>query len=285
MTGHRDIWLIANQGSGSVREEVLAKLDQCCADSNLCIARRSTFPVDGIPDRQELARLGIETVVTLGGDGTINAVVSALAGWDGAVLPLPGGTQNLLTKRLHGDVEVDSVMNAFAGVSARRIRPQIIRCREGLALAGLLVGPGTSWNEVREAMRAGNAAAMLAAIGTAIEGTTGKPPVRITRPEAGDEAGYPILELVPHADGIDVAAYHARSGAEFVGQTWALLRQEFREGPHETYGPFAEVEVASTGRDPLDLLLDGEPADGGVRETFTLDTCPVDLVATLPEGG
>ena len=246
MTGHRDIWLIANQGSGSVREETLAKLDQCCASSDLCIAKRSTFPDDGIPDRQELARLGIDTVVTLGGDGTINAVVTELAGWDGAVLPLPGGTQNLLTKRLHGDVEVDAVMDAFAAGTARRIRPKIIRCQSGVALAGLLVGPGTSWNEVREALRAGDPGAMLAATGAAIEGTTGRPPVRIARPEAGDEVGYPILELVPHSGGIDVAAYHARSGADFVGQTWALLRQEFREGPHETFGPFPEVELASS---------------------------------------
>ena len=285
MTGHRDIWLIANQGSGSVREETLAKLDQCCASSDLCIAKRSTFPDDGIPDRQELARLGIDTVVTLGGDGTINAVVTELSGWDGAVLPLPGGTQNLLTKRLHGDVEVDAVMDAFAAGTARRIRPNIIRCRSGVALAGLLVGPGTSWNEVREALRAGDPGAMLAATGAAIEGTTGRPPVCIARPEAGDEAGYPILELVPHSGGIDVAAYHARSGADFVGQTWALLRQEFREGPHETFGPFPEVELASTGSEPLDLLLDGEPADGRERENFTLDACPVDLIATLAEDG
>ena len=285
MTGHRDIWLIANQGSGSVREETLAKLDQCCASSDLCIAKRSTFPDDGIPDRQELARLGIDTVVTLGGDGTINAVVTELAGWDGAVLPLPGGTQNLLTKRLHGDVEVDAVMDAFAAGTARRIRPKIIRCQSGVALAGLLVGPGTSWNEVREALRAGDPGAMLAATGAAIEGTTGRPPVRIARPEAGDEVGYPILELVPHSGGIDVAAYHARSGADFVGQTWALLRQEFREGPPETFGPFPEVELASTGSEPLDLLLDGEPADGRERENFTLDACPVDLIATLAEDG
>jgi len=285
MTGHRDIWLIANQGSGSVREETLAKLDQCCASSDLCIAKRSTFPDDGIPDRQELARLGIDTVVTLGGDGTINAVVTELSGWDGAVLPLPGGTQNLLTKRLHGDVEVDAVMDAFAAGTAQRIRPKIIRCRSGVALAGLLVGPGTSWNEVREALRAGDPGAMLAAPGAAIEGTPGRPPVCIARPEAGDEAGYPILELVPHSGGIDVAAYHARSGADFVGQTWALLRQEFREGPHETFGPFPEVELASTGSEPLDLLLDGEPADGRERENFTLDACPVDLIATLAEDG
>ena len=285
MTGHSDIWLIANQGSGSVREETLAKLDQCCASSDLCIAKRSTFPDDGIPDRQELARLGIDTVVTLGGDGTINAVVTELSGWDGAVLPLPGGTQNLLTKRLHGDVEVDAVMDAFAAGTARRIRPNIIRCRSGVALAGLLVGPGTSWNEVREALREGDPGAMLAATGAAIEGTTGRPPVRIALPEAGDEAGYPILELVPHSGGIDVAAYHARSGADFVGQTWALLRQEFREGPHETFGPFPEVELASTGSEPLDLLLDGEPADGRERENFTLDACPVDLIATLAEDG
>ena len=35
----------------------------------------------------------------------------------------------------------------------------------------------------------------------------------------------------------------------------------------------------------IDLLLDGEPADGRERENFTLDACPVDLIATLAEDG
>ena len=280
MTGKHNIWLIANAGSGSVRDEVLASLDTACEKHGVCIAERSTFPDDDIPSRDDLARRGIETVVTLGGDGTINAVVSALAGWDGAILPLPGGTQNLTPKRLHGDADVDTVFAAFASGEARRVRPGIVRSTKGIALAGLLVGPGTSWNAVREAMRDGDAGTMISAIGTAIEGTTGNPPVRIAEPEVGEPQGYPIIELIVDAGGIDIAAYHARNSADLLGQTWALLRQEFRDGPHETYGPFERIVLASSGNETLDLLLDGEPAPGDVRETFTLEPCPVDLMAT-----
>lgn len=266
-----------------MREDTLASLDKACEKFGICIAERSTFPEDGVPSREVLAQRGIETVVTLGGDGTINAVVSALAGWDGAILPLPGGTQNLTPKRLHGDAEVDAVFAAFAAGKARRVRLGIIRSTRGIALAGLLVGPGTSWNAVREAMRDGDAGTMISAIGTAIEGTTGNPPVRVAEPEVGEEEGYPIIELIVEGDGIDIAAYHARNGADFLGQTWALLRQEFREGPHETYGPFERIVLASSGNETLDLLLDGEPRPGDVRETFTFEPCPVDLMATASE--
>ena len=285
MAEQRDIWLVANEGSGSVREELLANLHASCAQSDLCIVGRSDFPRDSIPSPQDLAARGIDTLFALGGDGTINAVVSALAGWEGAILPLPGGTQNLLTHRLHGDAEVDTVVSSFARGKAERVRPRIIRSSQGLALAGLLIGPGTSWNEVREALRHGDPAEMLRATGTAIEGTTGRPPVRIAEPAVGQREGYPIIELVPHAGGMDAAAYHARTGADFVAQTWALLRQEFREGPHDTLGPFDRLVLESTGGEPLDLLLDGEPAHAGPRETFTLEPCPVDLIATMPGGG
>ena len=283
MTGKRKIWLVTNAGSGSVREELLANVDDVCAEQGVRIAARSHFPNDSIPSREDLSALGVETVVTLGGDGTINAVVSALAGWDGAILPLPGGTQNLTPKRLHAEASAEEVFAAWARGDGRRVRLQIIRARSGMALAGVLVGPGTSWNDVREALRDGDPGGMLGAVGAAIEGTAGNSPVRIVQPEAGDREGYPLVELVPHGNGLDVVAYHARTGADFAGHTWALLRQEFREGPHESYGPFEKVTLASTDGEPLDLLLDGEPADGDTRETFSLDTWPVDLIATQPD--
>lgn len=283
MADEIDIWLITNEGSGSVRDELLADLHDACESSGLCIAARTTFPSEEIPTREELERREIEVVVTLGGDGTINAVVSALAGWSGAILPLPGGTQNLLTKRVHGDAVVHEVVHAFAKGRSRRARPTIIRSSQGFALAGLLVGPGTSWNDVREAMRDGEPAKMLASVGTAIDGTTGSAPVRVAEPEVGEREGYPILELVPHAGGLDVAAYHARTGADFVAQTWALLRREFREGPHDSFGPFDTLVLESCAGEPLDLLIDGEPADAGPRESFRLEDCPVDLIATLME--
>ena len=71
LTGHstimstsRDIWLITNEGSGSVREELLADLHEACERSSLCIAERTTFPSEEIPSPAELDQRGIDTVVT-----------------------------------------------------------------------------------------------------------------------------------------------------------------------------------------------------------------------------
>lgn len=52
----------------------------------------------------ELARLavqgGADAVVTLGGDGTVNEAAAALAGTPVALVPLPGGSQNVYAKLL-----------------------------------------------------------------------------------------------------------------------------------------------------------------------------------------
>ncbi len=43
---------------------------------------------------------GIDLVVTVGGDGTVNEAAGALAGTDTALYPLPGGSQNVYAKQL-----------------------------------------------------------------------------------------------------------------------------------------------------------------------------------------
>ena len=42
-------------------------------------------------------------VANAASDGTVNALATGLEGWDGALLVLPGGTANLLTRAIQGE--------------------------------------------------------------------------------------------------------------------------------------------------------------------------------------
>src|SRR3546814_9999791 len=70
-----------------------------------------------------------------------------------AILPLPGGTLNLLSKALHGDRPAEDILaDALAG-RGRRLHPPIVRCDAGDAYITIVAGPATRWAEVRETLR------------------------------------------------------------------------------------------------------------------------------------
>lgn len=280
----RAIWLVNNASSGSNDDTALAALDACCSDNGLRVAHRTVFPAQDLPTPAILDAAGIDLVAVFAGDGTINGLVGTLAGWSGAVLVLPGGTMNLLYHRLHGERPMEEVVEAVARGDAEVRRPSVIRSPHGTAYAGLLAGPGTSWGRVREAMRTAAVAELAESAIEAIDETLGGEMIRCVSPSLGRPEGYPLLCLEPGDDAIEVVAYHAESTAEYLEQAWALLRRNFREGPHELLGRVRAVELASTEGSPFGLLIDGEQGDAGARVEFVLAAAEVDLLATACDG-
>ena len=62
--------------------------------------------------------------------------------------------------------------------------------------------------------------------------------IACVEPPLGRREGYPLV--MPRAratTAIEVDAYYAESAGEYLEQAWALLRRNFREGPHEVLGP------------------------------------------------
>lgn len=284
MEAERPIWLVNNASSGSNDDEALAALEQCCGRHGFHVAHRTVFPAQDLPTPAILDAAGIDRVAVFAGDGTINFLLGELSGWGGAVLVLPGGTMNLLYHRLHGERAMEEVVAAVAtGRSAMR-RPPIIRCQYGDAYAGLLAGPGTSWNQVREAMRKTAIVEMAGNTVAAIQETLGGEMIACVEPPLGRQEGYPLLEMEPTEDGIEIAAYHAESAGEYLEQGIALLKRNFREGPHQILGRARRLRIASTQGHPFGLLIDGEPADAAPSVEFALVTCEVDLIATEADG-
>ncbi|MXO60469.1 hypothetical protein GRI89_13065 [Altererythrobacter salegens] len=276
-----DIWLICNPASGSNDAAGLAALEDRCGDLGFRIAGKTVFPEEDLPDGAALDAAGVGLVAIFTGDGTINAVIGRLDGWGGQVLILPGGTMNLLYHRLHGDRPFEEVLRLVAAGEADVRRPGVIGCNRGVALAGLLAGPGTSWFDVRETMRDGDVLGVVESAAQAIGETLAEPGIACR--EAGSTEGYPLIMLTPHDEGIEVAAYHAETTAEFLSQGWALLRRSFREGPHDVLGTFDRLILASTDGAPFGIMIDGEKREAEAVEEFRLVACGVDLLATATD--
>lgn len=273
-------WLVINPASGSNTGDSAQTLTAAFAARGIAVERVIAFPDDPLPDPAALDAAGVRMVAVYTGDGTLNAAVNHLAGWSGAVLVLPGGTMNLLPLRLHRTTDVEQILDILAAGGALARRPDCVTCPAGVALAGLLVGPGTAWNRVRESMRAGSVAAMAREALAALRETAEGPGVHLAdRPQLRD-GGYPLIELTPGEHGVQIDGYYADAAIDYAGQAWATLRRRFREGPHDRLGLAQSLTIISADGSPLACLIDGEPAECPSASAFTVEPCRVDLLAT-----
>lgn len=276
-------WLIVNPASGSNTASSGETIAAALAERGFQVGRVIAFPDDPLPDPAMLDAAEIGLVVIYTGDGTMGAAINALAGWGGKVLALPGGTMNLLPLRLHRSLDTLAILDIVAGGGARARRPDCVRCEAGLALAGLLVGPGTAWSRVRESMRVGAIAELAREAVEAIVHTTTAPGIRVADRRATREGGYPLVELTPGEHGVQIHGYYADAALDYAGHTWALLRHRFREGPHDRLGIAESITLESADGGPLACLIDGEPAECPSPGSFRVEPCGVDLLATAHE--
>ena len=247
-------WLITNQSSGSTSADRQSALIEQFRAQGLVAAGVTNFPVDPLPDGAELDAAGVEMAVLFAGDGTINAAIHQLEGWDGAILILPGGTMNLLARQLHGDADALAIA-AKADADAPRVALPYVEAGEGRAFVGLILGPAANWAHAREAARAGRRRAMLRAIAHAWRRTFGRG-IRVTG-AAGLPRQAQAVFVQPDRDRLRVAAIDARDFRSILALGW-----EWVTGDWVKAAAVAEVYTHAlriAERRPVLALFDGEP--------------------------
>jgi diacylglycerol kinase family enzyme len=279
MTRNQTLWLVFNRASGSNDEAALAELETALGEAGFAIARRTCFPDEPAPDAAALNGADIDTLCVFAGDGTIHSVVTELFGWTGRILVLPGGTMNMLSRRIHGDLPPGEIVARIAAGGMRLVRPTILKCAHGFALTGALAGPGAQWNNVREAMRHGavtefGSAATEAAVESISAERVSCHGLEELRPE-----GYAAVAVTPMDEGIEIKGYYAQGVADYISQIVAMVQGDFRNGPHDELGIVPSVDIESLDGEPMRLLMDGEPHDGLPCERFEIVPCGVDLIA------
>lgn len=103
----------------------------------------------------EAAGQKLEVLIVLGGDGTIRTAAEVCADRGPYLIPLPGGTMNMLPRALYGDVAwEESLKNTLAAPSLKVLSGGRIAGKQFLIAA--IVGAPALLVEPRESMREGN---------------------------------------------------------------------------------------------------------------------------------
>ena len=249
--------LIVNNNSGSAaavgEEELLNGLRTAGFDP----AHIVRLPDDDLPDRAAVEAAGAEVVAILSGDGTIAGMASNLARWSGSILVLPGGTMNLLSRRLHGEATVPELLQTLALQSFEASPVSVIKANEQEIYTGLIAGPSTEWGKVREGMRQFDVGELLEKIPEAWSATTEKESVRLE----GMDEGYPAIFVEPLESGkLGVLAFKADGIADMFAHGFAWLRRDFRDGPSHDLGEMREAVIVDEDK-RLGLLVDGEQGE------------------------
>lgn len=273
-------WLVINSASGSYDADRIDALRRALAEAGFAPERIIDVQGETLPDAMTLSAAGAGLLVVFAGDGTINGVLGGVAGWDGGVLVLPGGTANLLAHALHGERSAEEIVATLPAL--HRVRRNAVRSDHGTAHIELLAGPGARWSDVREAMREGDLGEIVSGGIEAAQKSMSGPGVTIVEPATGDPRGYAGVRMTPCGGGIKVDGYGAGSFSDLLRQGMALIRRDYREGPHEHLGMLDKLVCRSLDGTPIELMVDGERRTGTVEERFSLVELPVDLLAAQP---
>lgn len=263
--------LVINVNSGSYDADSCADIRAQLEACGLECTRVIRFPDEELPGPGDLDGVDILAVYT--GDGTINSAMRKLAGWDGAILALPGGTMNLLSRQLYGERPVEDIV--ATAPAFKRVRPPIVEGAGIQALVGIIFGPATAWAGVREDMRRADLQGLTDDVPAAFAETAGDEMVGIQ----GSDARYPAIYLSPAGNQLLVRGFLLDNAAQILRHGFAWLAKDFREGPNERVGKFDEVVIDATGT--VGMLFDGEAGETKAGERFRAAEAPVDFLADI----
>lgn len=277
------LWLIVNSASGSNDEQTVVDLIAAFEQAG----RRPDRVIDGasedLPERSEMEAGGVGTIAIFTGDGTVSAMVPRLEGWLGDALILPGGTANLLARELHGDRNAAAIVAAFGARKLKPCRRSCIRFPGHVALSEVLAGPGATWSDVREGLREGDVGEVATKTVEAVRQSAGGSRVAVVEPQLGEHDGYAGVRMAPTEDGLMIDGYRSDTVGDYLKQGLALLKRDFREGPHDQLGFHPKAVCRSLEGAPIELMIDGERETGPAELTFELSALDVNLLAS-PHG-
>jgi diacylglycerol kinase family enzyme len=279
---------IINTSSGGCDAESEAEMIDILKAANV----RNSKTWCGEPDRiktafAEVAEHKPEVLVVLGGDGTIRTAAEACTGTDTFLLPLPGGTLNVLPRALYGNA---SWQEALKATLANPLTKELSGGRVGdkLFFVAAVVGAPGLWMEAREAVREGDILAALGKARIALEAMFDMKIRYFISPAVNGEAEVvavicPLIseQMSDSEQAFEAAAIDVENAAELLGLATAAAFGKWRDDQSVTLTKTDQVTVQSKKEIPL--FLDGERVKVGTEAkiSFVPNTVNV-IVPTNP---
>ena len=245
--------MITNPNSGTASEAKCEAIEAIIRERGMELVRRTTFPEEGLPDVEDFVSANVDTVVLFAGDGTVNAAACKYDKWNGKALILPGGTMNVLAKRLHGEAEPHDIVHAAHEKPIVRTLP-FVESGPHRAFCALIVGPAAAWAGAREAVRYRRLKRFRRAVWLAWSRTwrRGISVFDGTR----RRSGYKALLIAPEDGWLKISAFSAENVRDALRLGWKWLWGNWHDAP--TVDDLRSAHVTVSGPKVLDALFDGE---------------------------
>lgn len=271
--------LVCNDQSGSHDAAIETEIAELLQQENVPLLCSYRLPKDQVPSAEQLIADGADLLIVWTGDGTINAAAHINPKWNGALLALPGGTLNLLSKSIHGDRDPMSILRDAIGPKAQRRKIPTLRYegpeKQHDALITILAGPATRWAEVRETMRQDGLISATEEAPEALDEMINGDGVHLL----GEAEEYPAIILTPTSHAIEAHGIIADSTLDIIRHGLAWMKGDFRDGPSIKLTNSQEIILES--RVAIRVEFDGELAEVSSPARFTLSESNIDFVTTL----
>ncbi len=280
------ITAVLNSGGGSVNDAAPEQMKSIFAQANLGHAEVVVAEPDDIEAALKSAAATADVVVVLGGDGTIRTAARECGRTRKILVPLAGGTMNMLPHALYGPhpwakALADTLADArIQTVSGGRIG------RESFYCAAILGAPSL-WADAREAVRHGNLVEAVKRSMVAAE-HSGDP--LFYRLGAGEEASAEAVAVIcplvsralsDDAPALEAAALDPSTATGIFSLAFHAVFDDWRNDPSVSLARVRRVDVRGKSRVPA--ILDGEKVHIG--RTARVEFRPRAFRALVPAGG
>jgi diacylglycerol kinase family enzyme len=220
----------------------------------------------------EAARQKLDIFIVLGGDGTIRKAAQACTETSPYLIPLPGGTMNVLPQALYGDLSWEEALkNTLAAPSAKILSGGRVVNEQFFVAA--IVGAPALLIQARESVREGNVIDLIEKGRVALQKMFGTKVRYLISEEMKGEAEAVLLicpliseEMSGSEQALEVAVVEVENAAEVIRLATAAAFGKWRDDRKIHLTKTKRLAVQSSKGIPA--TLDGESVNLGMRAEF-----------------
>jgi diacylglycerol kinase family enzyme len=255
------IVVVLNRASGSWTATCEHEVERLLREADLTdaiVLGAAPIEIEATLDR---AIADAEVLVVLGGDGTIRSAAEKLLGKSTILVPLPGGTMNMLPRALYGDRPWRTALADTLD------HPEIHTVSGGMAgdrafFVAALFGAPTLWADAREAAREGHLLEAAQKSVTAARRSMAEPlEYRFGALSGSAEAVAVVCPLVSRVLDenelcLEAAAIDTTTAGDALRLGFHALMDDWRLDPAVTRAKITSATISGHGG--LPVILDGE---------------------------
>ena len=231
----------------------------------------------------EVADHSLDLLIVLGGDGTIRSAAGACTEDGPLLVPLPGGTMNMLPKALYGELSWQAALQAT-------LKDPMERSVSGGSVDGhrfyvaAIFGSPSLWAEAREAAREGDLGRALSEGAKAMANSFNKPLGYSFGGKTGEAEALSVLcpltsrAMADDDRALEAAVMTPKGAVDAIALGFRALFTEWRDDPNVETARVRSVDLKSA--EPISAILDGETVELG--PTAHVDFIPTAFRALVP---